>query len=109
MSDLLKFALVQRDETFVQRVSAAMLIYARYIDGNDMSVESKNMVDYVMENPLVPVREMVLTVAVNGTVTSKVSVAKGVADASGVPDTDITYVVESQWNVVAAKAFPAVP
>ena len=107
MSDLLKFALVQRDDDFISRVAAAMLIHARYIHGTDVSVPSRDMGLYVEANPLVSIPEMVLSVAVNGTVIGNVDVARGVADASAVPDTDIQYVVGAEWEAVAEKAFPA--
>lgn len=107
MSDLLKFAKIQKDEDFVARVSAAMLIHAREISGWDLSVPSRDMMVYVQGNPLVPVSDMVLTVAINPDVIADVDIAHGVADATEVKDTDIQFVVNSEWDNVAARAFPA--
>jgi len=108
MSNLLKFAKVQKNEDFISRVSAAMLIQARYLDATDadLSVPAQQLVEYVQANPMVPVPDMVLTAAVNGTVVSKVNIALGVADATEVPDTDIEYVVGAEWSNVAARVFP---
>jgi len=107
MSDLLKFARIQKNEDFIVRVTAAMLIRAREIGAWDMSAGQRQFVTYITDNPLFAVPAMVTAVAVNPTIIANVEIANGVADATAVPDGDIQFAVNEALFPVADKLYPA--
>ncbi|WGH21369.1 hypothetical protein SEA_EMOTION_20 [Arthrobacter phage Emotion] len=86
---------------------------ARAVDSQEfvwrVSVESRKLSDWVLDNPLVPIPRMTALVAANGTVSASVVVQDGAVDTSQVDDYDITYVVDVKWETVARQLFPTTP
>lgn len=110
-NDLIKYARARDDQDFVWRTAAAVLLEARYkFDANpDMSVESRKLMDWALDNPLVAPNLMVAFVATSQPVAAGITYEDGVIDTSGATDTAIKNAVGFSWETVAKKMFLAVP
>ena len=104
MSDLLKYARAKDDQTFVWRIAAAMMVRAQETEFWDLPTNSRSLVNWVLNNPMVAPQEMINHVSTNPSIAANVSVANGI-DTSGVPDGDIQFVVNEKWERVADGMF----
>lgn len=104
MSDLLKYARARDDQNFVWRISAAMMVRAQEMEFWDLATNSRSLVNWVLNNPMVCPAEMLNHVSTNPAIAANVNVESGV-DTSGVPDADLQFVVNEKWDRVADSMF----
>lgn len=105
MSDLLKMHNALRDETLRQRVQGAVVRYAHYLSGQDGApAEAAALARQVLAAPLSQIERFVIEVVGNASVLEKIIIGPDgrTTYAQGVPDQDITYVVETAWPRIAA-------
>lgn len=107
MSDLLKFARARDDQNLIWRISAAMMVRAQETEFWDLDTNSRQLVNWVLDNPMVSLPDMVNHVTTNTSIAANVNVDGGIIDTSGVPDADIQFVVNDKWQRVADGAFNA--
>lgn len=107
MSNLLKYARAKDDQNFVWRIAAAMMVRAQEMEFWDLSVHSKSLVNWTLNNPMIAPAAMVNHVATNPQIAANVSVTPMI-DTSSVPDTDIQFVVNEKWDRVAESMFTGV-
>lgn len=107
--ELLKYARTRDAEGFEHRVSGAMMKIALYrLDTNpDVSVESKRLMNWVLDNPLAPVDLMTSFAATMPEVNAAVTIIDGAVSADAVKDSDISYIVQAKWDTVATRMFGA--
>lgn len=108
MSDslLLKYARVRDDQEFKWRIAAAMQLKAQEAAGETLPDDQRQLVDWVLDNPMVPLERMVAAVAVNKNIAAYVTLTDDVVDTTGIPDSDIVYVVtEVEWARVARNLY----
>lgn len=107
--ELLKYARTRDAVGFVHRVSGAMMKLALYrLDTNpDVSVESKALMNWVLDNPLAPVDLMTAFAATMPEVNAQVTIVDDAVSTDAVQDQDIKYIVEAKWDTVANRMFGA--
>lgn len=107
--ELLKYARTRDAVGFVHRVSGAMMQLALYrLDAKpDVSVESKALMDWVLDNPLQPVDLMVAFAATMPEINAQVSIVDDAVSTEAVKDSDIKYIVQAKWDTVADRMFGA--
>lgn len=107
--ELLKYARTRDAVGFVHRVSGAMMKLALYrLDTNaDVSVESKALMNWVLDNPLQPVDLMVAFAATMPEINAQVTIIDDAVSTDGVSDQHISYIVDAKWNTVADRMFGA--
>lgn len=106
MSDLLKMHNALQDHTLRQRVQGAVVKYAHYLSGQDGApAEVAALARRVLASPLSQIEAFVIEVVGNSSVLEKIIIGPdGVTTyAQGVPDQDITYVVETAWARIAQR------
>lgn len=104
MSDLLKYARARDDQSFVWRIAAAMMVRAQETEFWDLTTNSRSLVNWTLNNPMVAPPEMVNHLSTNPSIAANVVITSGV-DTSGVPDADIQFVVNEKWARVADSMF----
>lgn len=106
MSELLKMYNALEDTTLRQRVQGAVVKYAHYLtsQGGDSS-PSLSLARRVIASPMSQIQDFVIEVVGNATVLNQIVLGPDgrTPYAQGVPDQDITYVVESTWDAVAQR------
>lgn len=109
MSQLLKYARARDDQDFVWRIAAAMMVKAQEIEKWELTPESRQLVTFVIENPMEAVPAMVNHVSTNPAIAENVDVSNGTVNTSAVPDGDIQFVVGDKWDRVAETVYQAPP
>lgn len=104
MSNLLKFARARDDRNFIWRIAAAMMVRAQETEFWDLDTNSRSLVNWTLNNPMVAPAEMVNHLSTNTTIAANVDVTATV-DTSAVPDGDIQFVVNERWSAVANSMF----
>lgn len=104
MSELLKYARARDDQNFRWRIAAAMTLRAQTLANQaDLPMPSKQLVDWVLENPMQAHQAMVTAVSVNAGVAANITVVDSAVRTDAVPDADIIKVVANQWDAVSAR------
>lgn len=108
---LLKSARARDDQDFVWRVSAAMTVEAQYRLGAnpDMSGEERQLMDWVLENPMTPQPLMLAFASTDPAVVEGIAIDDGAVTTALVKDAAIQGVVGQRWKTVAARRFGAKP
>lgn len=105
MSNLLKYARMRDDQTFIWRIAAAMMVRAQEKEFDTaLTANAKSLVNWTLNNPMVAPPAMVNHLSTNPTIAANVSVTPSI-DTTQVPDADIQYVVNEKWDVVANSMF----
>ena len=106
MSDLLKIYLALEDPVLRQRVQGAVVKYAHYRvgQGGDRT-PGLALAHEGLASPFSQVQAFVIEVVGNSTVLDQIILGPDgrTPYAQGVPDSDITYVVEATWDAVAER------
>ncbi|WP_422389946.1 hypothetical protein [Arthrobacter sp. N1] len=109
-SQLLKYARSRDDQSFTWRIAAAMMVRAREIEFYELVPSERQLVDWTLDNPMVPNGTMVNFVSTTPTIAANVTItANGAVSTEGIPDDDIQYVVNTVWPKVAASLFESKP
>lgn len=109
-TELLKYSLIRDDYRLGERVKAAFMVESLYrVESNtDQTVEGRNMMNWILDNPLQQIDLMLAYAATMPEIAAKVTLLDGGGvDTSEVLDADIRYIVGAKWNAVAAKRFAA--
>lgn len=106
-SDLYKIGRLVNTDTFVVRVSAAMLLQAQSLLGSSTG-NPKNMAVGTLLKPMGVESSMVALAAADPAILAQVTLDGPVAVLDNLLDADIKRVVAAKWNIVAAK-YPADP
>jgi hypothetical protein len=105
MSNLLKFARAKDDQAFVWRIAAAMMVRAQETEFWDLPTNSRSLVNWTLNNPMIAPPEMVNHVSTSPAIAANVVMTGVAVDTSGVPDGDIQFVVNEKWSRVADAMF----
>lgn len=103
-SNLLKYARARDDQNFVWRIAAAMMVRAQEMEFWELSQNSKSLVNWTLNNPMIAPAMMVNHVSTNPVIAAKIVVTP-VLDTSNVLDDDIQFVVNEKWDRVADSMF----
>jgi hypothetical protein len=91
------------DARFVWRVNAALLSTAA-AKVSEPEGASQWFAEYVLDNPMAENKTAIALVAVNGAIASTVVVDSfNTVNTEGVSDSDILYVVATEWDKLAAR------
>jgi len=105
MSNLLKYARARDDQNFIWRIAAAMMVHAQEVEHWELPDQQRELVAWVLANPMVAHQTMVNHVSTNTAIAANVVVENGAVNTDNVPDDDIQYVVNGAWDAVALSAF----
>jgi hypothetical protein len=101
-SDLYKVGRLVNSDTFVVRVSAAMLLNAQAVLATATGT-ARNLAVYTLLNPMAAEHSMVALVASDPAVLAQTSLDGTLASVENLADAEVKRVVAAKWGIVSVK------